>query len=132
MLRRQRNSMNRIITISREYGAAGGTVGRAVAKKLGYEYYDKANKACEIEERTEKLDTVDGYCDYRTREIHILKDEGMKDDYLKGILFHELTHCMLYQMGYKYHNDEEYVEKIAKFATILNDISKEINDKLTK
>ena len=34
--------MNRIITISREYGAAGGTVGRAVAKKLGYEYYDKA------------------------------------------------------------------------------------------
>lgn len=96
------------------------------------EYYDKANKACEIEERAEKLDTVDGYCDYRTREIHILKDEGMKDDYLKGILFHELTHCMLYQMGYKYHNDEEYVEKIAKFATILNDISKEINDKLTK
>ena len=96
------------------------------------EYYDKANKACEIEERTEKLETVDGYCDYRTREIHILKDEGMKDDFLKGILFHELTHCMLYQMGDKCHNDEEYVEKIAKFATILNDISKEINDKLTK
>lgn len=94
------------------------------------EYYDKANKACEIEERTEKLDTVDGYCDYRTREIHILKDEGMKDDFLKGILFHELTHCMLYQMGHKYHNDEEYVEKIAKLSIILNDIYKSMESKL--
>ena len=33
--------MNRIITISREYGAAGGTIGHAVAERLGYEYYDK-------------------------------------------------------------------------------------------
>ena len=34
--------MKKIITISREFGAAGGTIGRAVAERLGYEYYDRA------------------------------------------------------------------------------------------
>lgn len=34
--------MKRIITISREFGAGGSTIGEAVAKRLGYEYYDKA------------------------------------------------------------------------------------------
>lgn len=33
--------MKRIITISREFGASGGTIGQEVAKRLGYEYYDK-------------------------------------------------------------------------------------------
>lgn len=33
--------MKKIITISREFGAGGGTIGRAVAQELGYEYYDK-------------------------------------------------------------------------------------------
>lgn len=33
--------MKNIITISREFGAAGGTIGRAVADKLGYYYFDK-------------------------------------------------------------------------------------------
>lgn len=33
--------MKKIITISREFGAGGGTIGRAVAQRLGYEYYDK-------------------------------------------------------------------------------------------
>lgn len=88
--------------------------------------YDEANKMCEIEENTEKRDVVDGYCDYRTREIHVLRDEGMQEDFYKGVLMHELTHCMLYQMGYTYHNDEEYVEKVSKFSTILNDIYKSI------
>lgn len=34
--------MKKIITISREFGAYGGTIGNAVADRLGYEYYDKA------------------------------------------------------------------------------------------
>lgn len=34
--------MKKIITISREYGAGGSTIGEAVAKRLGYEFYDKA------------------------------------------------------------------------------------------
>ena len=33
--------MKKIITISREFGAYGGTIGRAVADKLGYYYFDK-------------------------------------------------------------------------------------------
>lgn len=33
--------MKRIITISREFGAAGGTIGYQLAQRLGYEYYDK-------------------------------------------------------------------------------------------
>ena len=33
--------MKNIITISREFGAGGGTIGRAVADRLGYYYFDK-------------------------------------------------------------------------------------------
>lgn len=33
--------MKKIITISREFGANGGTIGVKVAERLGYEYYDK-------------------------------------------------------------------------------------------
>lgn len=34
--------MKKIITISREFGAGGGEIGRQVAKKLNYFYYDKS------------------------------------------------------------------------------------------
>ncbi len=34
--------MTKVITISREYGAGGGTIGRAVAERLGIEFLDKA------------------------------------------------------------------------------------------
>jgi Cytidylate kinase len=34
--------VKKIITISREFGAGGGEIGRAVAKELGYTFYDKA------------------------------------------------------------------------------------------
>jgi len=33
--------MKKIITISREFGAGGGEMGRLIAKTLNYEYYDK-------------------------------------------------------------------------------------------
>lgn len=33
--------MKKIITISREFGACGGTIGRRVADELGYYYFDK-------------------------------------------------------------------------------------------
>ncbi|MDO5540436.1 MAG: cytidylate kinase-like family protein [Eubacteriales bacterium] len=33
--------MKKIITISREFGAGGGTIGQLVAQKLNYDYYDK-------------------------------------------------------------------------------------------
>ncbi len=34
--------MKKIITISREYGAAGNTIGHEVARRLGFQIYDKA------------------------------------------------------------------------------------------
>lgn len=34
--------MKKIITISREFGSGGGEIGQRVAKRLGYEYYDKS------------------------------------------------------------------------------------------
>lgn len=34
--------MKRIITISREFGSGGGEIGEKVAKKLGFELYDKS------------------------------------------------------------------------------------------
>ena len=34
--------MKKIITISREFGAGGSTIGKKVAEILGYEYYDKS------------------------------------------------------------------------------------------
>lgn len=34
--------MRKIITISREFGAGGSAIGTEVAKRLGYEFYDKA------------------------------------------------------------------------------------------
>lgn len=34
--------MKKIITISREYGAGGGEIGKELARQLGYEYYDKS------------------------------------------------------------------------------------------
>lgn len=34
--------MKKIITISREYGAGAGEIGRAIADELGYDYFDKA------------------------------------------------------------------------------------------
>lgn len=34
--------MKKIITISREFGAGGSAIGTQVAKRLGYEFYDKA------------------------------------------------------------------------------------------
>ena len=32
---------NRVITIARSYGSGGRKMGRLLAKKLGYEYYDR-------------------------------------------------------------------------------------------
>ena len=33
--------MNKIITISREFGAGGHTIGKRVAQELGIEFYDR-------------------------------------------------------------------------------------------
>ena len=41
--------MYKIITISREFGSAGRTIGKKLAEKLNYKFYDSelVNKVCE-------------------------------------------------------------------------------------
>lgn len=54
--------MKKIITISREYGAAGGEIGKYLARELGYEYYDKSiilNVAREANVAVENADKWD-------------------------------------------------------------------------
>ena len=48
--------MNRIITISREFGSGGRELGKLVAAELGYEYYDK-EIVSRIAERSELTET---------------------------------------------------------------------------
>lgn len=50
--------MKKIITISREFGAGGGEIGRAVAKKLGYTFYDKAILLCSARESGIDVDSL--------------------------------------------------------------------------
>lgn len=38
---RKGDTMKKVITISREFGSGGRTIGREVAKRLGYSFYDK-------------------------------------------------------------------------------------------
>lgn len=40
----------KIITISREFGSGGRSIGKAVAEKLGYDYYDSELSRCVAEE----------------------------------------------------------------------------------
>ena len=53
--------MKRIITISREFGSGGRTIGRMVAEKLGYEFYDK--------ELIEKVSLESGFAQKYIEEI---------------------------------------------------------------
>ena len=54
--------MNKIITISREYGAGGHSIGKQVAEKLGIPFYDR-----DIVRETAK---ASGF------EIDLVEDEG--------------------------------------------------------
>ena len=65
--------MNRVITISREFGSGGRTIGRKVAEKLGIPCYDA--------EIIEKIAEESGYCgDYIRKE-----GEGASDRWLSNL-----------------------------------------------
>ena len=65
--------MNRVITISREFGIGGRTIGRKVAEKLGIPCYDA--------EIIEKIAEESGYCgDYIRKE-----GEGASDRWLSNL-----------------------------------------------
>jgi hypothetical protein len=67
--------MNKVITISREYGAGGHSIGKRVAQELGIEIYDK-----DIVRETVKASGFDPELIEREQE-----DVSMGDSILKGI-----------------------------------------------
>lgn len=64
---------NRVITISREFGSGGRTIGKLVAEKLGIPYYDA--------ELIEKIAQQTGY----TSDYVRLDGEGASDSWLSNI-----------------------------------------------
>ena len=89
------------------------------------EAYNKACEECEIEDNKGNREVVDGFCDYCKKEIHVLVREDK--EYEEEVLRHEVTHCLLFQMGYSFHNDEEWVEKISKISKVLEDTIESID-----
>lgn len=56
----------RIITISRQYGSGGREIGRAVAEKLGIDFYDKEILLKLAEESGYTLDFIESQGEYKT------------------------------------------------------------------
>ncbi len=68
---------NRIITISREFGSGGRTIGKLVAEKLGIPCYDREliEKFAERSGFSKEFIKEKGeYADYRTRLINVLSE----------------------------------------------------------
>ena len=112
--------IGKVSRIRREYSLYG----HEELKEIN-EAYNKACEECEIEDNKESREVVDGFCDYCKKEIHILVREDK--EYEEEVLRHELTHCLLFQMGYSFHNDEEWVEKISKISKVLEDTIESID-----
>ena len=75
--------LNRVITISREFGSGGRTIGRKVAEKLGIPCYDA--------ELIQKIAEESGYtADY-------IKEEG---EYASGLFYSESRECLLRTVKY--------------------------------
>lgn len=112
--------IGKVKIINREYRIYG----HEELKEIN-EAYNKSCEECEIEDNKGNREVVDGFCDYCKKEIHVLvrKDK----EYEEEVLRHELTHCLLFQMGYSFHNDEEWVEKISKISKILEDTIESID-----
>ena len=62
----------RIITISREFGSGGRTIGRQVAEKLGYKFYDAEIIERVIEKSGLSREIVEKYDEYATHKSSFL------------------------------------------------------------
>lgn len=72
----------RIITVSREFGSGGRTVGRMVAEKLGYKFYDdeiieRVVKECGL--AREIVEKYDEYATHRSSLLYTLAVNSMGD-----------------------------------------------------
>ena len=62
----------RIITVSREFGSGGRTVGRMVAEKLGYKFYDDEIIERVVKESGLAREIVEKYDEYATHKNSLL------------------------------------------------------------
>jgi hypothetical protein len=101
--------------------------------------FDKLQKLNKInteryypEKELDKDKKIDGFCDYSSKEIHVFKDKYQSKDYTKMVIRHEITHAYLYEIGYTYCSDEEFVDKVCKWAPTLMGLTETIYKDLSK
>lgn len=66
-----------------------------------------------------KEQPLDGYCDYCWKEICVYCDENTSPYYFNNTILHEISHAVLYEMGYSGCDDEELMDKLAKWIPFI-------------
>ncbi len=98
--------MNRIITISREFGSGGREIGKRLAEELGYSYYDS------------EIITL------------LAKETGMAEDYLKKISENGIyQYAFMFTKSFSNYNklQNKQTEILVKQAKILKEIAQKGN-----
>lgn len=67
-------------------------------------------------------DPIDGFCDVLSKEIHVFTDEYTHMAYFDTTLRHEIAHAYLYEVAYAHYDDEELIDKIAKWTPKIMEI----------
>ncbi len=81
----------RIITISREFGSGGRTIGRMVAKKLGYKFYDGEIIDRVIEKSGLSREIVEKYDEYATHKSSFLYSIAINSANPSGDSYHGMS-----------------------------------------
>lgn len=69
-----------------------------------------------------KEESLDGYCDFQSKEIRIFCDKYTSQSYFEMTLRHEITHAFLYEIGNANYDNEEFVDKISKWVPQISKI----------
>jgi hypothetical protein len=84
---------------------------------LGTDYEIKLIKEEQIEDFPDLPEDSDGYCNYYTKEIVVVRDENESnghDLYVSQVIRHELIHAYLFESGlHDYANNERIVDWLA-------------------
>lgn len=84
---------------------------------LGVEYAVKVISSNEREKFSDLDDDMDGYCNYYTKEIVVVRDDSDTQGhkmYVNQVIRHELVHAYLFESGlHSYSIDETLVDWIA-------------------
>ena len=77
-----------IITISREFGSGGRTIGRLVAEKLGYKFYDSEIIERVVKESGLSREIVEKYDEYATHKSSFLYSIAINSANVSGDAYH--------------------------------------------